>query len=291
MSDEDASIHVEEEEEEDDEEEEEENEEDVENTRYARQWILEQIRRRQERLALLSESLAERGLPFSHLSATTDLVVKAMGSATKVVQQPDWVCEVATEASPKSCLIWGDAEPGTKVVRPNKAIDQWCGISALNTLRRRDPVKASRLWFDQYTLDMSRFSHEAGPVGVALAHVLESPRIVRAATLACAFVLTFIFGPFVHMLVVAVLTSSITWRQYGLWSPIAHAPLPLKLLIFRQSYLAIAHYFLLLEKHVHSLLTDLESRLFEKSAQPATPVIDDDDGPTDDDDAIDSEET
>lgn len=279
MSDEEASMHVEEEEEEED-------EEDAEHTRHTRQWILDQIRRRQERLALLSESLAERGLPFSHLSATTDLVVKAMGSGTKVVQQPEWVCEVATEASPKSCLIWGDAEMGTKVVRPNKAVDQWCGISALNTLRRRDPVKASRLWFDQYALDMSRFSHEAGPLGVLLAHVLESPRIVRAGTLACALVLAFIFGPFVHMFVVAVLTSSITWRQYALWSPIAHAPLALKLLIFRQAYLAIAHYFLLLEKHLHSLLTNLESRLFEQAALPATPVVDESG-----DDLFDDEET
>ena len=83
--------------------------------------------------------------------------------------------------------IWGDAADGAKVVRPRTAgEDQWCSLTALNDLRRRDPVKASALWcaalvlenrgdggrcnaerrFDKYFMDMDYFAKEAGPVSI-----------------------------------------------------------------------------------------------------------------------------
>ena len=83
--------------------------------------------------------------------------------AETVLKAPDWVCALATDSEPKSCLIWGDAAEDTKVVRPRGACEQWVSLQSLNSLRRRDSVKTSRLWFDQYALDMRAFSRAAGP--------------------------------------------------------------------------------------------------------------------------------
>lgn len=112
---------------------------DVDNDMKVKQWILQQIRTRQERIVLLSQSLSERGLPFAGLSSISESIVKAMGGGVKVVQPPEWVCEMSTEESPKACLIWGDAEPGTKVVRPRNAPDQCVCVcpSALCSLVHR----------------------------------------------------------------------------------------------------------------------------------------------------------
>jgi len=257
--------------------------------------VLEQVRRRQERIVLLSQSLSERGLPFSGLSSISEAIVKGTGGGTKIAQPPEWVCEVSTEEDPKSCLIWGDAEPGTKVVRPKNAPRQWCGLAALNSLRRRDPIKASRLWFDQYLIDMSRFSHDAGPLGVALAWFLDRPDATRAATTWLCSFCACTLRPLLELLVVAILTSGVTWRQYALWSPIVHAPLPLKLLIIRQTYLTLVYYFALLEKYFVYTLADLESRLYESTAlalstteapQPRTGLDFDDFDDDDDDDDL-----
>lgn len=112
---------------------------DVDRDMKVKHWILQQIRTRQERIVLLSQSLSERGLPFAGLSSISESIVKAMGGGVKVVQAPEWVCEMSTEDSPKACLIWGDAELGTKVVRPRNAPDQCVRIDpcALCSLAHR----------------------------------------------------------------------------------------------------------------------------------------------------------
>ena len=230
----------------------------------ASSWLLEQIRRRQERLSVLSESLADAGLPFSSVLSTAEQLNKGTMTAPK---SPDWVCVLVTEDKPKSCLIWGDAEPGTKVVRPRLAEDKWVSLAALNGLRRRDPLKASRLWFDQYLLDMRRFSHESGTKGLYVAQFLESPQLVRAASLlACVVLGLFVVGPPLRFLLTVIVTSDLFWRQYGLWSPVVHAPLPLKLLLVRQAYLCLTGYFNTLEKVIVDALVDYESDLFENKA-------------------------
>lgn len=70
----------------------------------------------------------------------------------------------------------------------------------------------------------------------------------------------------IQLVIVSILTSGITWRQYALWSPIVHSPLPLKLLFVRQTYILLMQYLTLLERCLINWLTDLESRVFEATA-------------------------
>ena len=90
---------------------------------------------------MFSKALAERGLNFG--DGTT-----ANPPPRLMVEAPDWLVARASEEAPRSCLIWGDAADDTKVVRPRKAKGQWVSLSALNALRRTEPLKASRLWYE-----------------------------------------------------------------------------------------------------------------------------------------------
>ena len=105
-----------------------------------RAWLLEQIKRRQDRVAVYSKALAERGLPFGDGSTAAPPV-------RGVIEMPDWLVARATDEKPMPCLIWGDAAEDCAVVRPRKAGGQWVSLSALNALRRTEPVKASKLWY------------------------------------------------------------------------------------------------------------------------------------------------
>ena len=234
--------------------------------RERRAWLLEQVRRRQERVLVLSKSLAERGLPFGDGSLAEPEVKGA-------VEAPDWVCALSTAECPKSCLIWGDAAEDTKVVRPRKAPDQWVSLSALNALRRTEPVKASRLWYDKYALDLRRFNDEAGPVGALLGAVLDSRKACRALAAAAAAVLGVIVQKPLAFLVIRLLTSQQCWSNYALWSPIVHAPLPLKLLIARQAYITAVTQFRVLQLQIRAVLIDVESRVLEAGVHAA---VDDD---------------
>lgn len=233
-----------------------------------KRWIMDQVKLRMERIVLLSESLAERGLPFAGVTSISDTIIKSSGQT--VVCDPSWSCETSTEEDPKTCLIWGDAEPGTKVVRPSEN-SEWCGLAALNSLRRRDPVKASRLWFDRYRIDMTRFSRDAGPAGQVLGAFLDKRSATRTATVVVSVIALAVLRLPIQLVVVGVVTSPAVWRNYANWSPIAHAPLPLKLVLIRQAYSAVAYYFSLVEKLIIDTLTDLESRLFEATARPDEP--------------------
>lgn len=221
-----------------------------------RTWLLEQVRRRQERVLVLSKSLAERGLPFGDGSLAEP--EKKAG-----VEFPDWVCATSTPDAPKPCLIWGDAADDTKVVRPRKAKGQWVSLSALNALRRTEPLKASRLWYDKYLLDLRRFNDEAGPVAALLGAVLDSRRACHALTTVAALGIAFVARRPVGFAVIKLLTSQLCWKNYAVWSPIVHAPLPLKLLILRQAYITAVNNFRGLELQIRAGLVELESRVLE----------------------------
>ena len=114
---------------------------------------------------MFSKALAERGLNFG--DGTT-----ANPPPRLMVEAPDWLVARASEGAPRSCLIWGDALEDTAVVRPRKARGQWVSLSALNNLRRLEPAKASKLWYDRYALDLRRLNAESGPAGVLLGGVM-----------------------------------------------------------------------------------------------------------------------
>lgn len=235
---------------------------DDDETTTRRAWLLEQVRRRQERVLVLSRSLAERGLPFADGSAA------AAAAGVRTIEAPDWVCAVATADRPLPCLIWGDAEEGCAVVRPRKAAGQWVTLSALNGLRRTEPFKASKLWYDKYVLDLRRFNDDAGPVAAALGAVLDSPRACRLLACAVALAGAAALARPASLLVVQFLASQLCWKHYGLWSPIVHAPLPLKLLLGRQAWVSAGDAFRALERAVRGVVVDFESRALEAGVSP-----------------------
>lgn len=227
-------------------------------TEARRAWLLEQVRRRQERVLVLSRALAERGLPFG------DGRLAARASGIRIVEAPDWVCAVSSPGKPRSCLIWGDAEDGCAVVRPRKAgAQQWVTLSALNGLRRTEPAKASALWYDKYALDLRRFNAEAGPVAALLGAALDSRRAVRSATWALLAVAAAVLRKPAAFLAVQVATSPLAWKHYSLWSPVVHAPLPLKLLLGRQLWVYGVDGFRLAERAIRNAVVILESRALE----------------------------
>ncbi|KAJ1462661.1 hypothetical protein M885DRAFT_505669 [Pelagophyceae sp. CCMP2097] len=219
-------------------------------------WLLEQLKRRTDRLAVLSRALHDRGLPF----AAAEPHDAAAQRDTRVL--PDFVVALSSAEEPLPCLIWGDAAEGTKVVKPRAAgDDQWCSLSALNDLRRRDPVKASSLWYDKYYVDLSFFANEAGARGMVLTHLLDSRAAIRTLVSSGLFVswLLVLRKP-LHFALVLILTSQLFWRQYQLWSPFAHAPLPLKLLIVRQLYVWAVMYYQKMERGLVRFLIEVESK-------------------------------
>ena len=62
---------------------------------------------------------------------------------------------------------------------------------------------------------------------------------------------------------VAGLTSRACWTNYALWSPLVHAPLPLKLLVVRQAYVWAVGALRALELLLRKGLVELESRTLE----------------------------
>ena len=224
--------------------------------RARRTWLVEQVRRRQERVLVFSKALAERGLNFG--DGTT-----ANPPPRLMVEAPDWLVARASEEAPRSCLIWGDALEDTAVVRPRKARGQWVSLSALNNLRRLEPAKASKLWYDRYALDLRRLNAESGPAGVLLGSVLDSRRAARGLTLLTAALVLALARPLLAVAAVAGLTSRVCWTNYALWSPLVHAPLPLKLLVVRQAYVWAVSALRALELLLRKGLVELESRALE----------------------------
>lgn len=221
-----------------------------------RVWLVEQVRRRQERVLVFSKALAERGLNFG--DGTT-----ANPPPRQMVEAPDWLVARASEETPRSCLIWGDAMEDTAVVRPRKARGQWVSLSALNNLRRLEIVKASKLWYDRYALDLRRLNAESGPAAVLLGSVLDSRRASRGLTLLTATLVFAFARPLLAVAAVAGLTSRTCWTNYALWSPLVHAPLPLKLLVVRQFYVWGVNGIRALELLLRKALVELESRALE----------------------------
>ena len=137
-------------------------------------------------------------------------------------------------------------------------------LSALNALRRTEPFKASKLWYDKYALDFRQLTAEAGPVAAALAGVLDSPRACRGLALAVLAAGLAALRGVLAAGAVALAASQMLWANYALWSPIAHAPLPLKLLMGRQLYIWVVMAFNHVVRLVRSALVELECGALER---------------------------
>ena len=91
----------------------------------------------------------------------------------------------------------------------------------------------------------------------------DSRRAARGLTLLTAALVLALARPLLAVAAVAGLTSRACWTNYALWSPLVHAPLPLKLLVVRQAYVWAVSALRALELLLRKGLVELESRALE----------------------------
>lgn len=164
----------------------------------------------------------------------------------------------------------------TKVVAP-LGTQQWISLSALNRLRRTDPTKVEPMWHSQYAILLGWFGQnseyslwkDVGLTGLILSVILDQPIVLRSL-LGCALLtVVLVVLPILEFLVHKVLISPAFWNQWPTWGRIAHAALPLKLLLAQMAYKGVARMCLTLERKVRDVLIDMESSFLE-GALPLT---------------------
>lgn len=103
-------------------------------------------------------------------------------------------------------------------------------------------------------------------LGLVLDAFLSSRSALRCAAVVALLAGGWLVALPARLALIAITTSGLFWRKYTVWSPIVHAPLPLKLLIGRQLYVWAQQYFQLLEKFIASQVLEFESRVLERAA-------------------------
>eukprot|EP00921_Rhytidocystis_pertsovi_P020820 GHVQ01033183.1.p1 GENE.GHVQ01033183.1~~GHVQ01033183.1.p1 ORF type:complete len:446 (-),score=53.52 GHVQ01033183.1:998-2335(-) len=146
-----------------------------------------------------------------------------------------WGVCVSSDETPSKCLILMETPEGRKAMGPKGQKDRWVSVEALNSLRRRHPLKVTDLWYGEYQVDFDvlapLLSTKTLLLGLILDHAVCLPLILAAACLA--------ISPTVCRVAwsqaLRVLTGRFFWRSYHGWSRLLYAPLPLKLLLGRYS--------------------------------------------------------
>jgi hypothetical protein len=149
---------------------------------------------------------------------------------------------------------------------------QWITVTALNRLRRTDPTKVEPLWHNQYAILSTWFqpghayslsSHLPLFPGQVLSLVLDRPLILTAA-LTLTLVLTVLATwPLWEQAARLLLTSRILWRYYSSWYRIAHAAMPLKLLLAQMAMRLVQTQFGALQSTIRTYLMEWECRLLQ----------------------------
>eukprot|EP00566_Odontella_aurita_P011238 CAMPEP_0113564606 /NCGR_PEP_ID=MMETSP0015_2-20120614/21713_1 /TAXON_ID=2838 /ORGANISM="Odontella" /LENGTH=395 /DNA_ID=CAMNT_0000466707 /DNA_START=23 /DNA_END=1210 /DNA_ORIENTATION=+ /assembly_acc=CAM_ASM_000160 len=222
----------------------------------------------QLRSTLLSEALAQRGVPLPTLRdvCTTD--------GDRPAEKCDWDCALSTVEEPKTCLYSFDAEPDTKVVAP-LGTDQWISLSALNRLRRTDPTKVEPMWHGRYAILQSWFSDESeysllqhvGIGGFLVSSVLldlGGGMVLRSLLALAVLSALCVSMPLLEYLVGRILVSSALWSKWISWHRIVHAALPFKLLVGQIAWKSIAGAFAKLEGAVRERAVDFECAILEE---------------------------
>ena len=243
-------------------------------------WTAAQLQARQARLAALSRQLSAAGLPFDGFEPP-EPPAGAKGAPPPVAS---WECAVSTEDAERSCLLWGSAAAGAKVVAPrtpeaersgargDAAVrdDTWITLSALNSMRRDEPEKVNDLWFNQYTVDMAAFTAHAGPLGALVGALLDARPPARYAALAAlAALLVAAFARPLSGLALSFSTSSWLWCRYPSWSRVLYCALPVKLFVGRSVALWLGAQVAKVDASARAALVRAENFLLE-SFTPVT---------------------
>jgi len=222
----------------------------------------------QLRSTFLTEALAKRGLPV----ATVAGVSTADGD--RPPEATDWECALSTHDDPKTCLYSFDAEPGTKVVAPISTT-QWISLSALNRLRRTDSAKVEPMWHGKYAILKSWFGDESefsllqhvGFGGFLVSSVLldlGNGWTLRSLLMLAVLMATAVVMPLAEYIVGRALVSAPFWARWYSWHRIAHAALPLKLLLGQIAWKTVAGAFSKLEGRVRDYVVDMECAILER---------------------------
>eukprot|EP00560_Eucampia_antarctica_P006722 CAMPEP_0197826698 /NCGR_PEP_ID=MMETSP1437-20131217/3610_1 /TAXON_ID=49252 ORGANISM="Eucampia antarctica, Strain CCMP1452" /NCGR_SAMPLE_ID=MMETSP1437 /ASSEMBLY_ACC=CAM_ASM_001096 /LENGTH=354 /DNA_ID=CAMNT_0043427235 /DNA_START=98 /DNA_END=1162 /DNA_ORIENTATION=+ len=218
------------------------------------------------RSTFLSEVLAQRGIPIATMMDVSTI------DGNKPPEPTDWDCALSTEQDPKTCLYSFDAEPNSKVVAP-LGTTQYISLSALNRLRRTDRSKVEPMWHSKYAILSSWFSdaseysllQHAGIQGFFVSTLLLDTMGLRLLLAVGVMVALLITLPVWEILVQRILTSSYFWNQWTTWGRIAHAALPMKLLLGQMAWKFLAQSFASLETYVRDIVVDYECTLLEQT--------------------------
>jgi hypothetical protein len=244
--------------------------------------------RMQQHLYLTSRSLQLRqaliGRGLVELSHTYSASSSAASKSKPSFAVVDWDSAKSTKASPKSCLYSLDAEEGAKVIAPTVAATttsktsssplshQWITVTALNRLRRTDPTKVEPLWHNQYAILSTWFqpghayslsSHLPLFPGQVLSLVLDRPLILTAALTLSLILAVLATWPLWEQAARLLLTSRILWRYHSSWYRIAHAAMPLKLLLAQMGLRLVQTQFGALQSTIRTYLMEWECRLLQ----------------------------
>jgi len=232
-------------------------------------YRMEQQELLQIRSIILSEALAERGLPMKTRTEVSTVVGK---EEPEVI---DWDCAMSTTKEPKTCLISFDAEPHTKVIAPIDT-DMWISLAVLNRLRRKDPTKIEPMWYSKYAILKSWFNDESsnycilqhcGVEGIVLAILLNNPQksVVLKSLLGIALSgMILLVLPLLNFIVNRFAVSSLVWMNWMKWARFVHAPFPLKLYLAQLAWKGLAKVFNNIEKRVRDFLIELECTILEE---------------------------
>eukprot|EP00903_Cladosiphon_okamuranus_P005559 g5535.t1 len=219
------------------------------------EWMMQQLCMYQTRVALISNPLAAKGYKLK-----------------EIVPSPrGLICAISTEERRMDCRMYVEAEVGKKVVAPCKCkgTQKWISFSALNSERRKEPVKWKNCPTCQGPIDYKLYEAYGGGAGKAVSAVLNNSRATRMAIGLVAGVVALIVSPVVHAVMVRILTSGVFWKNYHRLTFIVHLPLPLQIMGIRFLMKWSGEQLMLLENIVRESLTDVESQILE-SRLPVT---------------------
>lgn len=122
------------------------------------------------------------------------------------------------------------------------------------------------MWHSQYAILNSWFSDDSefsilqhcGPKGLILNLLLDQSIILKALLSSGIFLAMVVFLPVIDFWVNRLIVSSTVWMNWSKWARIAHAALPLKLLLAQMAWKMLAKSFGKVEQRVKDALVEME---------------------------------
>ena len=129
------------------------------------------------------------------------------------------------------------------------------------------------MWHSQYNILQGWFGshspyslgHHVGMTGLILSLLLDRAIVLRTMMGLTLALLALVCLPILEWSIHKCLISAAFWNQWPTWGRIAHAALPLKLLLAQMAYKSVVRVLLSLEMKVRDVLVDMESTLLEET--------------------------